>query len=174
MRNNKFIFMKYIIANWKCNPVTIAESKKILNGYVKNIKKSKKTEVAICPPFCYLGLAKEILKSKISLGAQNCYWEASGAFTGEISAPQIADAGCKYVIIGHSERRRYFGETSESVNKKIKSALSFGLIPIVCVGDKERDENHEYFNFVKIQVEECLDGVKKDLIGKIIILSLRQ
>lgn len=149
------------------NPLSQKEAERLYKEVVANLPVLKKTEVVICAPFIYLSSLKNIL-GKISLGAQDAFWGEAGPFTGEISAGMLADLGIKYVIIGHSERRT-LGETNIDINKKIKSALSFGLIPIVCVGDKERDENHGYFNIVKNQIEECLDGVKKELLGKMII-----
>ncbi len=161
---------KLVIANWKMNPASGKEAETLFTDVENGLTLLKKTEVIICVPFLYLNILKSANRQtkKIILGAQNVFYEEKGAFTGEISPLMLDNLGIKYVILGHSERRA-LGETNLDINKKIKSALSFGLIPIVCVGDKERDENHEYFNFVKIQVEECLNGVKKDLLGKIII-----
>jgi len=93
-------------------------------------------EVVVCPPFTALAPVAEALKgSSIALGAQNMHWEKQGAYTGEISPLMLREIGCKYVILGHSERRQYFGETDDSVNKKVKAALAHGLIPIICVGE---------------------------------------
>ena len=152
--------MKYIVANWKCNPASIVEAKKILNGYAKNIKKSGKTKAVVCPPFCYVGPAKEILKSLVALGGQDCSWVEKGAFTGEVSAPQLASIGCGYAIIGHSERRQKFGETNESVNKKIKAALAAGLMPILCCGEtREERIDGKISDIVELQVKEGLKDV---------------
>ena len=159
---------KIVIANWKMNPVGEKEAEKIFSNIIKNIKKIKKTEVVICPPFVYLGNLRKFGK-KIMLGAQNTFYEESGAHTGEISADMLDNLGTKYVILGHSERRAK-GENNEEVNKKIKCVLDSGLIPIVCIGEKERDEKHEYLNFVKKQTEECLNGVSKNSISKVIIV----
>ncbi|MEI6580739.1 MAG: triose-phosphate isomerase [bacterium] len=158
---------KIVIANWKMNPASLKEAEKLLASVSKDIPRLKKTEVVICSPSLYLEKLKKITK-KINIGAQNAFFGEVGPFTGEISNRMLFNMGIKYVILGHSERRA-LGEENADINKKIKSALSGGLTPIVCVGDKERDENHEYFNFVKNQVEECLNGVNKDLISKIII-----
>ncbi len=148
------------------NPNSLKLAEKLFTDIAKNISDAK-SEIVICPPFLYLSKFKK-MSHKIKLGAQNCSYEESGAFTGEISAEMLYDIGARYVILGHSERRS-FGETNEDINKKIKTALSSGLIPILCIGEKERNENHEYFNIVKIQILECLNGVKKDFISKIII-----
>jgi triosephosphate isomerase len=152
--------MKYIVANWKCNPETVFEAKKILNGYGKNIKKSAKVKMVICPPFCYLGLAKEILKSVAATGGQDCHWESKGAFTGEVSPSQLAAAGCGYAIVGHSERRQVFGETDEMINKKVKAALAAKLVPIFCCGEtrEQRIDGH-ITDVVERQVKEGLKDV---------------
>ena len=158
---------KIIIGNWKMNPSTLKEAEDLFSGVVKGISSIKKTEIVICPPFLYLEKLKRISK-KIILGAQDVFWEEAGAFTGEVSGGMLYNVGARYVILGHSERRA-LGETNALVNKKIKASLSAGLIPILCIGENVRDENHHYFNLVKTQIEECLDGIKKALISKIII-----
>jgi len=152
--------MKYLIANWKCNPASTSEAKKILAGYAKKIKKSSKTKVVVCPPFCYLGLAKEMLSGKSVLGGQDCHWAEKGAFTGEISAPQLKNLGCGYAIIGHSERRNLFCETNEGVNKKVKAALTAGLTPVLCVGEtREQRIDGKITDAVEIQIKEGLKDI---------------
>ena len=158
---------KIVIANWKMNPLSEKEAEKLFINTSKYILGIKKTEIVACVPFLYLGKLKKFAR-KIKLGAQNSFHEGSGAFTGEISAEMLYGIGARYVILGHSERRA-MGETNEDINKKIKSALSVGLVPILCVGEKTRDENHEYLNLIKTQVEECLKGVSKISISKVII-----
>ena len=158
---------KIIIANWKMNPLSEKEAEKLFTNIANNISNIKKTDIVICPPFLYLSKLKKISK-KINLGAQDAFWGSTGAFTGQISGEMLSNSGVKYVILGHSERRE-LGESNILINKKIKGALSFGLTSILCVGDKERDENHEYFNFVKTQIEECLDEIKKEQLSKMII-----
>lgn len=115
-----------IIANWKMNPQTLTEAKKLFNSVKKGIKDTKKTEIVICTPFIFL----PVLKAK---GAQDCFWEEKGAYTGEISPKMLKDLGIKYVIVGHSERRKYQKETDEMINKKIKAAIAKGLKPVLCV-----------------------------------------
>ena len=158
---------KLVIANWKMNPLSGKEAERLFANIANSISNLKKTEVIICPPYLYLEKLKKISK-KIILGAQDAFWGDTGPFTGEISGNMLEAFGVKYVILGHSERR-VLGEDNSSINKKIKGSLSAGLIPILCVGDKERDENHEYFNLIKNQVEECLSGISKELISKMII-----
>jgi len=123
---------KIIIANWKMNPQSQKEAEVLFRAIVKS-KNSKKIDVVICPPVLYIEKFKKI-SSKIVLGAQNVFYEKKGAFTGEISADMLSSIGAKYVIVGHSERRA-LGETNQDVNKKIKTALSCGLNPIVCIGE---------------------------------------
>ena len=158
---------KIIIANWKMNPVSYKQAEKIFIANSKSISKIKKTDVIICPPILYLEKLKRRSK-KLGLGAQNIFYEESGAYTGEISADMLYDIGARYVILGHSERRAT-GETNEDVNKKIKSALFAGLRPIICIGEKKRDENHIYLNFIKEQLEVAFKNILKTSLPKIII-----
>jgi triosephosphate isomerase len=132
---NKASRQMFIAGNWKMftTPVEAAALVKALRVKVVNIHK---VEMAVCPPFTNLTTVAELLKgTAIKLGAQNLFWEEEGAFTGEVSAKMLLGAGCEYVIIGHSERRQHFGETDPTVNRRLKRALSAGLIPIVCVGE---------------------------------------
>ncbi len=124
---------KIIIANWKMNPASMQEAKRLFDA-VKN------TEAIICPPFVYLS----VFKYKF-LGAQDCHWEQSGPYTGEVSPKMLRDLGVKYVIIGHSERRA-LGETEEIVEKKLKAALKAGLTPIFCVGEKKGENARKVIN----------------------------
>ena len=158
---------KIVSANWKMNPLSEKEAETLFINTTKAVSEVKKTQVVVCVPSLYLGKLKKFAR-KIKLGAQNSFYEESGAFTGEISAEMLYGIGARYVILGHSERR-VMGEKNEDINKKIKSALSVGLVPILCVGEKTRDENHEYLNLIKMQVEECLKGISKILISKVII-----
>ena len=126
---------KAIIAgNWKMNK-TPSEAKTLLEAVVPAVKDAD-CEVIACVPFVDLSVALETTKgSNVKIGAENCHWAESGAFTGEISAPMLKEMGVEYVVLGHSERRQYFGETDETVNKRTKAALAAGLKPIVCVGE---------------------------------------
>lgn len=124
----------FIIGNWKCNPTSLAEAQRIFNSVKKGIKNVKNAEVVICPPFIYL----PVLRTR---GSQDCFWEDSGAYTGEISPLMLKKLGVKYVIIGHSERRKYFNETDEMVNKKIKAALKQDLRPILCIDNISQIKN---------------------------------
>jgi triosephosphate isomerase len=159
---------KIIIGNWKMNPRSLKEAERLFADVAKNISAIKKTEIVVCPPFIYLEKLTKIRTSKIKLGAQDAFPGDVGAFTGEVSTEMLYNIGARYVILGHSERRA-LGENNNDVNRKIKSALVAGLRPILCVGEKARDVDHNYFNLVKTQIEECLAGISKNSINKIII-----
>jgi len=123
-----------IAGNWKMHK-TIAETVALIKELAP-LTAGTAAEVVVCPPFTALAAAKAALAgTAIGLGAQDMHWEKQGAYTGEVSAPMLRDAGCDYVILGHSERRQYFAETDETVNKKLHAAIAGGLIPIVCVGE---------------------------------------
>lgn len=155
-------FMKLlIIANWKCNPTTLTEAKRLFETVKRGIRGFKNIEIAIAPPFVFLSLINNHL-SIIKLAGQNCFWENSGAYTGEISASMLKDVGCKYVILGHSERRRYFGETDELINKKIKAALTARLSPIFCIGETlEERTSGKTKEALERQIIKGLDGVAR-------------
>ncbi|MFA5742545.1 MAG: triose-phosphate isomerase [Candidatus Paceibacterota bacterium] len=158
-----------VVANWKMNPKTANEAKKIFAGVAAGSKKIKKAQMVVCPPSAFLGIFAGKAK-KVKLGAQNCHWEEKGAFTGESSLPQIKDIGCRYVLAGHSERRKLFGETDEMINKKVLAALNFGLIPVLCFGETaEEKERDETFQVLKDQLEKGLNGVAKKAADKIIL-----
>jgi len=163
---------RIIIGNWKMNPRTVKDAEKLFESVAKAVSRIKKTEVVMCAPFLYLEELSEVRTSKVALGAQDAYPGDVGAFTGEVSAEMLYDMKVRYVILGHSERRSPpagGGETNELINKKIKGALASGLKPILCVGESARDEDHGYFNLVKSQLEECLAGVSRNSVSKVII-----
>ncbi len=128
-------------------------------------------DVVVCPPFIDLAAVKPLLEgTNIKLGAQNVHWAEKGAFTGEVSADMLKEAGVEYAIVGHSERRQYFGETDDTVNKRAKAALAAGLIPIVCVGESLRErENGETDALVTAQVNAALSGISAADIEKLVI-----
>lgn len=152
---------KWIVAgNWKMHN-TIAESIALALAIVEGTAGLKDGEVIVAPPFTALHSVGQVIKgSYVALAAQNMYYEDKGAFTGEVSSVMLKDAGCSFVIIGHSERRKYFLETDESVNAKVKKALAFGLKPIVCVGETD-DERVKGItqSIVDRQVRGALAGV---------------
>ncbi len=162
---------KIIIAgNWKLNKTSL-EAIELVNALKRELVDINAVDIVVCPPFTALFDVKEVLlESNIALGAQNVFWEDSGAFTGEISAPMLKAIEVQYVIIGHSERRQFFGETNETVNKRIKAALKHKLIPIVCVGEnlQEREAN-KTFDVVRNHVEGSLAGFSKEEIKGLVI-----
>jgi len=126
---------KLMAANWKMYK-TPDQTREFFRDFLPLVEKHDRDEIAVCPPFVNVPAAVEAAKgSNIAVGAQNMYWEKEGAFTGEISTGMLLAVGCTHVIIGHSERRQYFGETDDTVNLKLKAALEAGLVPIVCVGE---------------------------------------
>ncbi len=136
-----------IAGNWKMFK-TSSEAVETAQKLVELTDGKVSSDIMIAPPFTSLVPVSDILKgSNIALGAQNIFWEPEGAYTGEISSAMLVSAGCEYVIIGHSERRQYFGETDITVNKKIKAAIKANLVPIICVGEseKERESNNTFF-----------------------------
>ncbi len=134
---------KWIVAgNWKMHN-TVAESVALANAIKEGVLGLKSGEVVVAPPFTALAaVAGALGGSPVAMSAQNMHEEDKGAFTGEVSASMLEDVGCRYVILGHSERRKYFGETDEGVNRKIKKALAAGLKPIVCVGETDEERAH--------------------------------
>ncbi len=151
------------------NPQTLREAKGLFNLVKRGVRNIERAEIVICPPFLYLlnlsRFKRENLNLKsdnldLKLGAQNIFWEKKGAYTGEISPLMLKDAGCKYVIVGHSERRKYFGETDEIINKKLKAVFEAGLIPILCIGETEEQKNKgETRNVLKKQIKTALKRV---------------
>lgn len=152
---------KLVIAgNWKMYK-TVGEAVTLARLLKRDLAEVKAADLIICPTFTALkAVSDEIASSNLRLGAQNMHWEKEGAFTGEISAPMLRDVFCQYVILGHSERRQYFGETDESVNKKVKAALAAQLKPIVCVGETlaQRDSG-QVEAVVTAQVKNGLAGL---------------
>ena len=151
---------KIIVGNWKLNPLTPREAKALLAKIKTKTPDSKKVRVVICPPAVYLSLFDGGRLGNLSFGAQDAFWEDEGAYTGQISMPMVKYVGAMYVIIGHSERRAC-GETNKMINAKVKKALKAGLQIILCIGEKERDPNGHYLEFIKQQIEESLAGLKK-------------
>lgn len=164
---------KTIIAgNWKLYK-TIPEAIELANGLKREFYSLERDqiEVVLCPVFTALSEVSEVIaNSNMDMGGQDVYWQEEGAFTGEVSSKMLKDAGCKFVIIGHSERRQYFGETNETVNKKVAAALKGGLIPIMCVGETlaEREKGLT-FKVLEDHVSGGLKGFSKEDALKVII-----
>lgn len=159
-----------VAGNWKMNK-TVGEAVELAGRLKQNLRDISGREIVICPTYISIVVVREVVKnSNIKLGAQNAYFEKSGAFTGEVAAVMLKDAGCDYVIIGHSERRQYFGETDESVNKKMHAAFNAGLIPIVCVGETlSQREKNETFTVIDGQVKIGIAGLNIDQAKKLVI-----
>jgi len=160
----------FLAGNWKMNN-TIRESLNLVEELIKNTSDVKDREVVVCPPFTsLLAVSKAIEGTHVRLGAQNMYFAEKGAFTGEISPLMLKDVGCRYVILGHSERRNIFGEDDELINKKLKAAFSFGLIPILCVGESlQTRQEGKTQEWVKKQVEIDLEGLTVSEVEKMVI-----
>jgi len=162
---------KLVIAgNWKLNK-TNHEAIELVTLLKRELGDVTGVDIIVCPPATALSDVQDVLiESNIAVGAQNMYWEDAGAFTGEISAPFLKDIGVRYVIIGHSERRQYFGETDETVNQRIKAALRHGLTPIVCVGEiLEEREQDRTFQVIEKQCRGGFAGLTAEDIAKIIV-----
>ena len=157
-------YRKTIIAgNWKMNK-TASETKKFAEDLKLILPRAKWCEVVVCVPFVNIPAALKAFKDmRVAVGAENLYFEPSGAYTGEVSADMLKDLGVKYVIIGHSERRQYFGETDITVNKKVHAALEAGLPPIICVGESlEQREMGVTMELIALQVRSALSNVPAD------------
>jgi triosephosphate isomerase len=161
---------KFIAGNWKTN-TTRAEGVALAAEIAAKVGASSAVDVAVCPPSLYLeAIGPAIKNSAVGLGAQNCYHEAKGAFTGEISPQMVRDIGCIYVILGHSERRQIFKESNHDVNRKVLAALAVGLTPIVCVGEiLEQRQAGQTAAVVREQVELSLAGLSPEQMLKIVI-----
>jgi triosephosphate isomerase len=160
----------FIAGNWKMHK-TIPQAVDLVRALAEKASELEAAQLAVIPPFTALSnVRKEIEGSSIGLGAQNLFWEEKGAYTGEVSPSMLKDAGCQYVVVGHSERRQYFGETDETVNKKIKAVLAHGMVPIVCIGETlEERKKEETIKKVETQITEGFKGLSEEEISRIII-----
>lgn len=158
-----------VAGNWKMYK-TIAEAVELTRGVRRGLMDLKDVEVVLCPPFTALGAVREAIgPARIGLGAQNMYFEEQGAYTGEVSPLMLAEL-CQYVILGHSERRQYFGETDTGVNKKARAALAHGLTPIICVGENlEQNQSGQTEAVVGGQVRAAFEEIAADDTRKIVI-----
>ena len=159
-----------IAGNWKMHK-TVAETVKFVKEFRSLVKDITDVDIVVAPPFTALHAAAEAARSSnVCLAGQDLYWERQGAFTGEVSAVMIAEAGAEYAIVGHSERRTLFGETDASVNRKLAAAFAAGLTPIVCIGETlDQRERNETFSVLDRQIREGFDGVTADQLVELVI-----
>ncbi|HET8579264.1 MAG TPA: triose-phosphate isomerase [Methylomirabilota bacterium] len=159
-----------VVGNWKMHG-TVAGARELAQSLRDGLKRPRGVEVAVCPPFTALTAVAEVLAgSAISLGAQNCHWETAGAFTGEVSPTMLAELGCRWVLLGHSERRQIFRETDEEINRKVGAALRHGLRPVLCVGETT-DERRQGLTFTVVegQLRAGWAGLSAEDIGRCVL-----
>jgi len=159
-----------LAGNWKMN-TTLQESVKLASDLKSLVGNVTDRDILVCPPFTAIAkVSEELRDSEIMVGGQNLFWEEKGAYTGEVSAQMLKSTGATCVLIGHSERRQYFGETNETVNKKLKTALSHGLIPIVCVGETlEERESNKMLSVIESQVKGGLKELSNEQMEKAVV-----
>jgi triosephosphate isomerase len=160
----------FIAGNWKMFK-TVADTVKYVKEFRSLVKDVDGVEIVLAPPFTAIHAAAEAARnSNVAIAAQDMFWEREGAFTGEISAQMLQEAGAEYVIIGHSERRTLFGETDATVNRKIASAVAAGLAPIACIGETlDQRERNETFDVLDRQIKQGLDGLSSEQVGQLVI-----
>jgi len=159
-----------IAGNWKMNKLR-DEASVLVGEIVGGVRRHDEVDVAVCPPFVYLDMVVSACReSGVDVGAQDLYYETEGAYTGEISPPMLKSLGCRYVIVGHSERRNLFGETDRIVNKKLRAAYSAGLIPILCVGETlEQRDSSRAFEVLNGQITYGFEGIDDECIANTVI-----
>jgi len=160
---------KLIVANWKANPLSSKEAKKIAKGIIKKAKKSENVDVVICPPFLHLeSIAKLQMEKAVAIGAQDAFADNTGAHTGEVTVDMLSEIGVDYVIVGHSERRA-LGETEQDVSQKVRAVLEHKMKVILCIGEQERDKDGNYLVFINDQLRHSLGDITKKDISNVII-----
>jgi len=160
----------FIAGNWKMFK-TVHDTVVYVKEFRSLVKDIEDVEIVLAPPFTAIHAAAEAARnSNVGISGQDLHWEKEGAFTGAVSGPMVREAGAEYVIIGHSERRQYFGETDASVNRKLRAALGAGLIPIVCIGERldEREKN-DTLTVLDRQIKDNFDGITGDQVGALVI-----
>jgi len=162
---------KTLIANWKMNPVSELKALKLLTDIGKGAGKidPEKIKVVFCPPSVFIkSVSEKIKRSSFLVGAQNVFWENSGTFTGEVSSEMLESLGCRYCIVGHSERKKYFNETLEDVGKKVLALLKKDVVPVVCVGEEKRTDKK--LSGIENQINKILQDIPKAKISDIIFV----
>jgi triosephosphate isomerase len=159
-----------VIGNWKMHG-TVAEARVLAGAIREMLRRPRSVQVVVCPPFTALAAVAEVLASSpIQLGAQTCHHEPAGPHTGEIAAPMLVDLGCRWVILGHSERRKEIGESDEVINLKVRAALTHGLMPVLCVGETAEERRQGFtFTTVEGQLRAGLAGVTAVELGKVVV-----
>ena len=159
-----------VAGNWKMN-MAGEEAETLAGGVVDAVAGLADVEVVLCPPFTALErVARVVEGGRVGLGAQNMHWEPDGAYTGEVSGGMLLTCGCRYVILGHSERRTYFGETDVTVNRRLKAALAAGLTPLVCVGETLEERKSEVTGkVVRKQITGALEGLSSDEVRRVVM-----
>ena len=158
-----------VVGNWKLNPLKLDNATKLAKEVAKKNREVEDTDIAVAPPFVYVEeVGKKIANGTLALAAQDAHYDNVGAYTGEVSAVQLKDLGVVFVILGHSERRA-MGETDEVVVKKVQAVLKQRLTPIVCIGERERDEHGLFFNFVEQQIRTLGVALSATEIKKVVI-----
>ena len=166
---NKAVRKAVIAGNWKMNK-TPSEARELVSALVPLVQDAK-CDVVVCTPAVDFAAVSEVIKgTNIKLGAENMHWKESGAYTGELSAAMLKESGVEYVILGHSERRQYFGETDATVNQRVLAAVKAGLTPIICVGEKKEEREAGYTNaLVTYQTQIALSGLTADEVKNVVI-----
>ncbi len=160
---------KLVVANWKMNPATLTEAKKIFNGSKRVAVELRQVQTVICPPVVYLDALRRIYRgNRISFGVQDCFWEDYGAYTGQLSPVIAKNNGARYAILGHSERR-LLGEDDAAVGRKVAAVVRHGLTAVICVGETRRDQDGLYWAFLKNELEEAVRNISAKELGRFVI-----
>lgn len=159
---------KLIVGNWKMNPDSLANAKSLFSKVKRKAGTLKKARCVICPPYIFIESLGRLSSASCTLGAQDSFWEVRGAYTSQVSPQMLKKAGAQYVILGHSEKRE-LGDTNEDVAKKVKIAIDYRLVVILCVGEKERDEDGKYLKFLAEEIKESLHKLPKKYFRNIVI-----
>jgi len=163
--------MKIVIANWKMNPLHSSQAELLVRKISRGIKDVKGVKVIICPPFIYLPLVRKLIDhNKVELGGEDLFWAPQGPYTGAISGAMLKNIGCNYVLVGHSERRFFFRETDKIVNNKVRAALREGLIPVLCIGERLKEERSgRTFTVLKREIKKGLRGVSQEELERVFL-----